>query len=242
MKKYIGETAMSYSQTRGKMGLLIPALKRVIPKTIKNEASLLDIACGIGDLSTIALEKGYQYFGLDISEDMIKRAAQEYPSNNYAISSSTNFAPKYKQKFDLVLISMLFTDLGNKEDIYKTLNECKKVLKKDGIIVIGTVHPSFDRYMQAGVLGRKGDKVEFKNYYSSGDKFYIQHAFNEKPYVFEDHHWTLTDYMDCIKKAGLSVTDIDECPPDEKTQGLDKDFFIERRKFPTYIVLICKTS
>ncbi len=238
--KYIGKSADTFKQTKGKRGLLIPAFKRIIPKTKTTDARFLDIACGNGDLYELAHEKGYKYYGLDISEYMINRAKNEYSNGNYYVSSATDFASKYKEKFDVVLISMLFTDLENKKDIYKTLSESKKVLKTNGIIVIGTVHPSFDRYMQAGILGRKGDRVDFRSYFSSGDKFFINHTFGDQPYVFEDHHWTLIDYMDCIKEAGLSIIDMDECPPDESVTGLDKAFFEERKKFPTYLVLICR--
>src|SRR5687768_3441201 len=153
MKEYFGKTAAAYQQTDGKRFLLIPAFKRCIPKALKDKDLLLDVACGHGYYNVLAHEKGYQYFGVDISPDMIKRAKEDYPPGVYTVSPSTSFAGKIKQKFNVIVISMLFPVFSSKDDIVKTLKECKKVAAYDARILIGIPHPHFDTYMRKGLFG-----------------------------------------------------------------------------------------
>jgi ubiquinone/menaquinone biosynthesis C-methylase UbiE len=234
MKEYYGKGAKIYHQTKGKRFLLIPAILRNLKPVTKGK--LLDVACGNGDFSILVNKKGYEYHGLDVSPDMIKRAREDFPHGKFQVASATKFASKYKEKFDVILISMLFPAMDKLSGITKVLTESVKVLKKDGHIIIGVTHPSFDHYMQSFLFNRADVKTKFTGYYSSGTKYRTPQKFNGGELVFEDYHWTLSDYVNAIHKAGLSITNIDECKPSIEAKK-DKPFYQKRLTFPTYLTI-----
>lgn len=241
MKEYFGKRAKGYKQTKGKEYILFPALGKYIHQSKPSQKKLLDVGCGNGDLYELAKEKGHSYYGLDISKEMIQRAKDEYPKGTFLVSSATDFASKYGQAFDVIVISMLFPSLRSKEDIAQTLKESKKVLAKNGTILIGLPYPCFDGYMQGGLFGRKGVTADFREgYFKSKAEFTLIHQVDGGTFTFEDCHWTLADYVDCIKKAGLSIEYIDECKPESSLRRIDKEFYEERIRFPTYMVIVVK--
>lgn len=240
MKEYFGKTATKYKQTKGKQYILFPTLSKYIPPAKSNDVNLLDIGCGNGDFYQIVKEKGYHYFGFDISNDMIGIARQNYPQGEFRVLEATDFAGTYSQKFNIIISSCLFPSLRSKKEITKSLTQSRKVLKNKGLILIGLPYPCFDGYMQFGLFGRKGVKAQFKGYFQSQAEFEIKHQLFGKKFVFADCHWTLSDYIDCIKNAQLSIEYIDECKPEPSLQKTDKEFYEERIRFPTYMVIVLK--
>ena len=121
-----------------------------------------------------------------------------------------------------------------------TLREAKKVLNPNGVVIIGVSHPNFDRYMEKGLFNNTTVKTKFKGYFNSGAKMMISHNFNDEKYIFEDYHWLLEDYAECIKKGGLVISEIDECKPDINAKKADQTFYKSRTQYPTYLLFVCK--
>lgn len=237
MKEYFGEGAKIYHQTKGKKYLLIPSLLRYIPYTKKGK--LLDVACGRGDLYIYVKKKGYKYFGFDISSDMIKQAKDSNPAAQFLVASATDFSKKYKDKFDIVLVSMLLPAMGRFVSVVKNLRECVKVLKSNGSIIIGVTHPAFDHYMQSFLFKRTDVKTKFTGYYASGANFKVPQKFEDGELIFEDYHWTFADYVRALNMAGLKVAAIDECKPDAAAK-IDKKYYHRHLVYPTYLVIVAK--
>jgi D-alanyl-D-alanine dipeptidase len=58
---------------------------------------------------------------------------------------------------------------------------------------------------------------------------------------FEDHHWLISDYVTAINEAGLRLTILDECRPQNSDQiEWDSTFTKQRLLIPTYIVMVCE--
>ena len=241
MKEYLGQKSKIYQQTRGKRFILIPAIRRHL-QTVPRYGTLLDVGCGIGDFYELAKGRDLSYCGLDKSPDMINRAKEEYPKGHYIACSATNFSRQFKQKFDVVLLSMLFPSIGSQNEMVEILLECKKVLKVGGKILIGEPYPTFDGYMQSYLFKRKGVKTKFTGYFSAGTKVNVAHKLSKGKVAFNDHHWTLNSYMKAIKASDLNLTDIDECPPGKEAFKAGAQFYKERQIFPSYLLLELKTK
>ena len=166
MKEYFGESATFYKQSYGKQFILFPAIKRALP----NSGKLLDVGCGNADMASIAKETNLEYYGLDVSTDMLNAAQRNVPEGNFIEASATAFSSKYNIKFDVIVLSMLFPVMSKFQDMVKTLEECHKVLSDEGIILIGVAHPAYDYYMQHGLLQRDNVETDFKGYFDSGEK------------------------------------------------------------------------
>ncbi len=239
MKEYFEQNAETYNITERKKFVVVPALKRHIQKV--KTGGLLDLGCGNGLFYPLIAKKGYAYFGLDISPILLKQAQAQFPQGNYKLGNAKWFARLYKnQKFDVILSNLLLPALNQKKDIVKVLLECKKVLKPRGSIVLVVVHPTFDMYMYAGMLGEGGVKTKYKGYFNSGAEFTFSKQFPKGKFNFTDYHWTLTDYFDCIHKAGLSVTALDECPPEASLQKSNPGLYTKYKNYPGYMVLTLK--
>lgn len=239
MKEYFGESAKVYGLTRGKRLLLLPALRRHLPKAPNKSARLLDVACGNGDSYPIAKSRKYQYFGIDISPELLERAQAAFPEGTYAAGDARKIAGRYKKPFDAIIVSMLFPAMGNLKDILKVLEGCRESLKKGGVLLVAVTHPSFDHYMQSFLFERGDVKTDFQGYFRSGQKFEMQQFIDDQPFLFEDFHWTMSDYLNTFSKAGFSVAAIDEC---KATPITDEDIkWAENRdRFPTYLVFSLK--
>jgi len=104
---------------------------------------VLDIACGVGYGSKILVEGGAsEIYGCDISEEAIQYAKKKYSHKNIkyeiADSSSLRFSDEY---FDCIVS---FETLEHIQNYNKTLDELRRVLKKNGILIIST--PNKDAY------------------------------------------------------------------------------------------------
>lgn len=241
MTGYTGENAQNYRQTPNKLVYLIPAVRRLLPQA-RTGGRLLDVACGNGDFFVIAREKGYEYYGLDASAEILERAKKDYPGGNYLRASATDFASQYREKFDVVLISMLLPIFGTKEDIIKTLLESKSVLKENGTILIGIPHPAWDSYMRKGIFDNPDVETDFRGYFASGQRYLVRKRFDNPDNIveFEDYHWPLSDYVECLTQAGLVITAVDECPPDMSLPDASKikDLLL----YPRFMVILCRST
>lgn len=238
MNEYMGKSAKRYSQTESKLMRLFPALDRVISK--KSGGLFLDVGCGVGDYSEEVGKKGYKYYGVDVSGDMIARARTTYPSINFRVSDATKFSDKFNIRFDIVLLSMVLCTLGKKSNIVDTLHECRKVLKDDGIVVIGDLYPALDPYMQKFLFSREDVETDFDGYFSSGRMFVAHKKLSSGNFDFVDYHWTLTDHFDSIKEAGLTIEKIDECKTNPKDKNIDPKYYERTKFYPTFLVLVCR--
>ena len=94
---------------------------------------VLDVACGNGTLLQELSKKAIiQANGLDVSENMIHVAKMRYPNMNFKVQ------PCYPlewgdESIDIITICCAFHHFDNPQGF---VNECKRVLKKDGTVYI----------------------------------------------------------------------------------------------------------
>lgn len=238
MKEYYGDGAKKYAVTERKQMVLLPAIERAVGPAQPGQ-KLLDLACGNGAFHDFAVAKGYKYVGLDISEDMIDEARNRFPEGEYIVADAIDYAGSVSEKFDTILSVLLLPSLNRYQKIVSTLKSCKETLKEGGRLIIGTVHPSFDQYMHVGLLGKQGINTDFQGYFNTGAKFTFTKQFPGGDFVFEDYHYTLMDYFNTIKEAGLTLESIDECPPDADLKDANPELYGKYSLFPGYIVFVC---
>ena len=101
------------------------------------DTSILDVACGTGELAKLLLEKNpqQQITGVDISESMLEIARNKLDiySNVSLYRASVTSLPFDNDSFDLVTCANAFHYFENPE---LTLIEMKRVLKPKGEIII----------------------------------------------------------------------------------------------------------
>ncbi len=236
MREFYGSSVKDFFETKGKRFIALPAVRRHLPKAGKGER-LLDVGCGMGAYYDLVTKKGYKYYGLDASHDMLVRAGDEHPQGGFIVGKADRFAKVFKGKFDAILISMVFPSISSKQEMSAILKECKKVMKHGRPLLLVVSHPAYDHYMQAGLLGRKNVQTHFAGYFASGTKYKTQRRTETKCFMYEDYHWTIADYLDVLQKAGFALTALDECMPGADAKRADKVFYEKRMTKPTYLLL-----
>jgi ubiquinone/menaquinone biosynthesis C-methylase UbiE len=100
--------------------------------------SVLEIGCGTGQLSKRFFTEGYDYCGLDFSEDMLKIARKRSPNTDFRQGDMTRL--ELDKTFDAVLITgrTLSYIIKNKA-LMDTFMGVHKTLNRDGVLIFDVI-------------------------------------------------------------------------------------------------------
>lgn len=107
--------------------------------TSNSHLSILDVACGTGDMSIQLLKKGCQVTGVDLSEEMLAIARQKTDSAGFQLSSfdfqlaDAEHLPFTDASFDAVTCAF---GIRNFVNLDRGLSEMVRVLKPGGTVAI----------------------------------------------------------------------------------------------------------
>ncbi|MEK7167062.1 MAG: methyltransferase domain-containing protein [Patescibacteria group bacterium] len=104
---------------------------------IQNGDTILDLGCGNGRLFELFNNKKINYFGIDNCEKLIEIAKEKYKLTkvNFFIEDALDLSFE-DQKFDVIFCVAVFNHIPSKELRIKVLENIKRVLKKDGILIM----------------------------------------------------------------------------------------------------------
>lgn len=133
LRNYFVERPLYFILLRKLIELNFRKQKKLIREVFgtQEKSNVLDIGCGTGEYSDCF--KSENYTGIDISSGYIVHAKRT-KKGIFLVMDATNlsFPDSY---FDIVLIAAILHHLGDK-DVEKVLKEAKRVLKKNGRILI----------------------------------------------------------------------------------------------------------
>lgn len=123
---------------------------------------VLELGCGTGRLLEPIARAGVDITGLDNSRSMIEIARQRLEASDQsdrislAQGDMRDLSPYYDTAFRLVFIAInSFLHLESRDDQLAALEEIRKVLDRDGILIIDVFNPTPE------TLARMGDRLEF---------------------------------------------------------------------------------
>jgi len=102
---------------------------------IKSGDRILDSGCGNGRYLPTIKERGGQYFGVDNSEELIRIAKSRYLGENFQVADVLNL-PFKDNFFDRIYSVAVLHHIPSKELRLKFFEEAKRVLKKDGFLIL----------------------------------------------------------------------------------------------------------
>ena len=105
-------------------------LEGVIPPGSK----VLDVGCGTGDMAARLAERGYEVWGVDIAEPMIRYASHRHKSCRFRVGDAESI-PFEDDTFDAVVCLGVIEYLA---DDAPALSEIRRVLKPGGSAVVST--------------------------------------------------------------------------------------------------------
>ena len=154
---------------------------------LENGDKVLDLGCGSGRFSETMEEKNIEYVGTDNSEKFIEIAKKRYPNLKFLLAEAKNL-PFPENYFDKVYAIALFHHLPSKEYRIQVLKEIKRVLKKEGLLIL-TVWNLWQKrktkklifkHALLKILGKS--KLDFKDILMDwgGEKNIFFHCFTKK--------------------------------------------------------------
>ncbi len=178
---------------------------RDLPEIISKHAKrgkAIDLGCGAGRSTRFLQKCGFDTVGVDISEDMIKKAREIDPNGKYYLIANGDFSQFEKNHFDLVLSVFTFDNIPNIQNRIKLLSAVKNLLNEDGRIILLDSTPEIYKNEWASFTTK--DFPENKHA-QSGDRVKIIMTDVEDKRPVEDLIWYDEDYRKIFKKAGLKL-------------------------------------
>ena len=161
-----------------------------------SEKKILDIGCGEGWLTRSMTKMGKTAVGIDAIDALLANARTKGPESFYCLSYEDIIAGKQipDAPFDAAVFNFC---LYQKEGLHELLENTKKSLHKEGIIIIQTLHPYF----------LFSNDLEYKSQT-------ISDSWKGLPGSFSDgHRWfarTFEDWVSVISKSGMKVSELRE--------------------------------
>jgi len=124
---------------------------------LRNRASVLDVACGPGNISHFLLKEKpeLKLLGIDLAPNMIDLAVSNNPGAKFIVHNAMEI-DRLDDSFDAIVVGFLFPYLP-KEQVELFIQKAWKKLNKNGIIYISTME---DRYENSRMrTSSTGDQV-----------------------------------------------------------------------------------
>ena len=134
---FYNDVAWNFSQTRKNWWTGLDFFE----KYIKDGDKILDFGCGNGRFVEFIYQKDFKidYHGVDISEKLIELAQEKYKHENFSVIENEGALPFEKAEFGVVASIAVFHHF-NALMAKKALKEIRRVLKKDGVVIITAWH------------------------------------------------------------------------------------------------------
>ncbi len=144
----------SYEQNYMNVDLYENALNLFCSNLPKENAKILELACGPGNISRFIIERrpDYNYKGTDLSTNMIDKAKANNPTADFEVFNALH-VKQLTESIDGLIIGFLFPYLS-KEQVLELLADSSKLINKDGLIYLSTIQGNYaDSRLRTGSTG-----------------------------------------------------------------------------------------
>ena len=139
----------------------------ILKKYIQKGDRILDLGCGSGRFKKVVGEQA-NYYGIDVSEEIIKIAKQRYPQAKFLVSNPLSFSFK-NSFFNKVFCLSVIHHIPSKKFRKDFIKEIKRILKPGGeaIITVWDLRDSKKakflllKYILSKLIGKS--KLDFKD-------------------------------------------------------------------------------
>jgi SAM-dependent methyltransferase len=164
--------------------------------------SALDFGCGTGRSTRFLRQCGFEAVGIDIAEEMIRRARAADAGGDYRLVANGDFSQFAPESYDLVLAVFTFDNIPGAQKV-PLFTGLRTLLKRAGRLIMVVSAPEI--YVNEWASFSTKDFPE-NGQAKSGDTVKIivlDHA-DRRP--VEDVIWTDASYREVFAEAGLEVT------------------------------------
>jgi len=159
------------------------ALKDLLPPL--EGCAVLDIGCGKGRVSRLALERGAERtVAMDFSLQMLQGAiAETHSASVHYLAANAAALPFKRETFDVAICALM---MGHLQSPHEVLSEVYKVLRTGGFVLISGFHPYETlRGSVRSFKDQKGNRSYAIEQYAHLFEDYLK-SFNELGFILED--------------------------------------------------------
>jgi ubiquinone/menaquinone biosynthesis C-methylase UbiE len=198
-----GRRAESYSKLEfpGTYYLAYRDIPEIVLKYVKGRKAI-DFGCGTGRSTRFLKKCGFDAVGIDISQDMIKKAKELDPDGGYRLNTDNDFKQFEKNNYDLILAVFTFDNIPDVEKRIKLLKGLSSLLNKEGRMVLVNSTPEI--YINEWASFSTKDFPENRKA-KGGEKVKIIMTDVEDKRPVEDIIWFNEDYLKLFARAGLEL-------------------------------------
>ncbi len=186
-----------------------PELKELL-SSFKKGDRVLDFGCGNGRFYELIKDFEIEYFGVDISEQLLEIAKNRVPSGKFYLIKEDLSLPFSDQFFDIIVCIASLHHIPSFNLQLKVVKELYRVLKKDGF-VISTVWDFYKgrnkKHLLKSFFIRLKDKIFLKNLKYSFKDIFIPWK-NDKGEILAERYFYafhMKDLKRLFRKAGFKV-------------------------------------
>ena len=181
----------------------IPA---ILAEHVRGRKSV-DFGCGTGRSTRFLRQLGFEVTGVDIAEDMIRKARELDPSGDYRLLSGDNVPEDGLGSFpsatyDLVLAAFTFDNIAGRDQKVRILRDLGRLLNRQGRLVLIVSRPEIYTHEWASFSAKDFPENQAAK---SGDKVQIIVTDHADPRPVEDILWTDESYREVFKEASLRL-------------------------------------
>lgn len=218
-KNWTGERLETFIYTRD----AIEHLHRysIVNEYIENKI-VLDIACGEGYGSNIMSETAEFVYGVDIDKETIELATQKYKKQNLKyLSGDATKIPLEDNSVDIVIS---FETIEHHDQHEKMMEEIKRVLKPNGLMIISTP-----------------DKLFYSDIPKFANKFHVKELYKKDFYNLVNTYFSNVQMLRQKYSDGVSIVENDD---NEELTIYSGDYSSVHKKeiHPLYLVAIASDA
>jgi SAM-dependent methyltransferase len=253
---YIGRrSAAAYVKYARRTGLKPAELTifRTLGAEIKDKA-ILDIGVGAGRTTPHLLEYGFNYTGIDFSDDMVAECRRRFTTARFATCDARNMSIFRAGQFDFTLFSYNGIDSNAPADRLKILGQVHRILRDRGIFVfsslnrrkrtsraheLGNLKFSVNPLVMMGRILRYPigilNQCRWKKYEIETDEYSLRNTWDTfHAYSIILYHISLQDQIKQLTRTGfdflMAVDDNGQILQADSTDSCQEIYYVARKK------------
>jgi len=168
-------------------------------KILNQNANILEIACGPGNITKYLLKRrpDFKILGIDLASKMIELAKINNPDAEFKLLDCRNIG-KIEKRYDAIMCGFCLPYLS-KEEAIKLISDSSKLLNTNGVLYLSTME---DDYGKSGIVTSSyGDQTHM--YYHQAD--YLTSILNENDFKIIDLNRKEYSTQDGTKTTDLLI-------------------------------------
>ncbi|WP_028399268.1 class I SAM-dependent DNA methyltransferase [Ectobacillus panaciterrae] len=209
--------------------------------------SLLDLACGTGNITLPLVQKGYDVTGVDLSEDMLSIAQQKLAQAGHTVPFYQQDMRELElpQQFDCITIFCDSLNYVTKEQgVKETFARVHQHLKQNGLLLfdVHSLYKIHHVFMNETYTINENDVALIWNCFPGEDSdsvehdmtFFVQGEDEDVYYRFDEFHvqrtYSIENLQAWLEEAGFSIMSITGDFTEGVTEKTERIFFAAKKK------------